>query len=181
MSSNNNQRKTRKTGKLIMMIGIPGSGKSTYAKYIANKINAEIISTDSIRKEICGDEMIQISNKIVFQKAINRINNCLLKGENVVYDAVNTKKGFPELNILGRDAMLEKICDCEHMAVYIDVTLETARKRNAARDRVMPDKVLIDNLNALTIPDDYENFNQVIVINNNEGKPNFTAIDDISL
>ena len=42
-----------------MIFGPPSSGKSTLAKYLALKINAQIISTDSIRRELNGDESIQ--------------------------------------------------------------------------------------------------------------------------
>ena len=42
-----------------MLIGPPSSGKSTLAKYLSTKIDAHIISTDSIRKELYGDESFQ--------------------------------------------------------------------------------------------------------------------------
>ena len=39
-----------------MMVGLVGSGKSTYAKQLAEETNAIICSSDAIREELCGDE-----------------------------------------------------------------------------------------------------------------------------
>lgn len=38
-----------------MMVGLPGSGKSTYAKELSNDLDAIICSSDIIRKELCVD------------------------------------------------------------------------------------------------------------------------------
>ena len=43
--------------KLIMMVGLAGAGKSAIAQQIANNIDAEIISSDEIRKEFCKDDL----------------------------------------------------------------------------------------------------------------------------
>ena len=48
------------TKKLIILCGIPGSGKTTYAKkYIENNANTIHLSSDAIRKELYGDESVQ--------------------------------------------------------------------------------------------------------------------------
>ena len=36
--------------KIIMLIGIPGSGKTTYSKELSIKYNAKVISSDKVRK-----------------------------------------------------------------------------------------------------------------------------------
>ena len=51
---------------LIMMIGIPGSGKSTIANELLEKWelnNGKIFSSDEYRKIICGDENDQTQNE----------------------------------------------------------------------------------------------------------------------
>ena len=70
---------------LVIMCGIPASGKSTVAKLF----NSNIVSTDSIRKELFGDESIQGNGVEVFSLAYSRIRNYLSLGENVVFDATN--------------------------------------------------------------------------------------------
>ena len=41
----------------VMMVGLPGSSKSTYAKQLAEETNAIICSSDAIREELCGDNI----------------------------------------------------------------------------------------------------------------------------
>ena len=40
--------------KLIMMVGIPGSGKTTYSKDLSKEYNAKVISSDKVRQTIVG-------------------------------------------------------------------------------------------------------------------------------
>ena len=44
-----------------MMAGLVGSGKSTYAKQLAEETNAIICSSDAIREELYGDEIHKIT------------------------------------------------------------------------------------------------------------------------
>lgn len=73
----------------IMLVGLPGSGKSTLAKSIAEANSFTIISTDSIRKDLCGDESCQDANQDVFRIAKDMIKDSLWNGKSVVFDATN--------------------------------------------------------------------------------------------
>ena len=57
--------------KLIVMVGVPGSGKSTYAKNTFSK-TAEILSSDALRKELLGNENDQKHNDYVFAELYKR-------------------------------------------------------------------------------------------------------------
>lgn len=74
---------------LFFMVGLPASGKSTYAKELSKNYNAIILSSDEIRKELCGDENSQDKNNEVFIVLHRRIKEYLKSGKNVVYDATN--------------------------------------------------------------------------------------------
>ena len=78
----------------VMMVGLPRSGKSTYAKELADEISAVVCSSDAIRQELCGDENLQNKNEDVFRVLHRRIKEYLRKGTNVIYDAtnINSKK-----------------------------------------------------------------------------------------
>ena len=53
--------------KLILLVGIPGSGKTTYAeKYIKKHSDTLHLSSDMIREELWGNEAIQGDNNEVF-------------------------------------------------------------------------------------------------------------------
>ena len=51
--------------KLTLLIGIPGSGKTTYANK-NKKENEIILSSDTIRQELFGNESSQQDNELVF-------------------------------------------------------------------------------------------------------------------
>lgn len=77
--------------KLILPIGISGSGKS----YIYNKDykNCVQVSPDLIREELTGDISNQSKNKEVFKLAFERVDEYLNKGLDVFFDATNVNKG----------------------------------------------------------------------------------------
>lgn len=76
--------------KFIMLIGLPGSGKSTWAeKYIKENSNTLIISSDKIRKELFNDENSQEDNNRVFYEMEIRTLQNLNNGVDVIYDATN--------------------------------------------------------------------------------------------
>ena len=76
--------------KLILPIGISGSGKS----YIYNKDYKDCVqvSPDLIREELTGDISNQSKNKEVFKLAFERVDECLNKGLDVFFDATNVNK-----------------------------------------------------------------------------------------
>lgn len=141
---------------LFVLIGLPGCGKSTIAKEISNLTDAEVFSSDSIRKELFGSEAMQYSNdylkekgftalsdnqkrnicnNAVFAELNNRIRNCLSSGSNAVYDATN---------LTHRNDLHSRFPNAEIVLVCIDVALETALVRNQIRDRHVPENVIRD-------------------------------------
>ena len=86
----------------IMMVGLPGSGKSYTAKNISEYYDYEIFSSDKIREEIFGDEFVQGGNSIVFSTLYERISRALMDGKDSIYDATNLsqKKRMAFLNYL---------------------------------------------------------------------------------
>ena len=138
--------------KLYTMVGIPGSGKST----IANQIpNAVIISSDAIRKELYGAEEIQGNGKQVFDLVYKRIGEELTKGNDVVFDATN-------LTPWTRKAVFR--FSAEHIAVFVNTSLDDCLTRNAARSRVVPKEVIFKMNGRLIPPSKLEGFKTIIII-----------------
>ena len=71
------------------MMGLPASGKSTFADEIAKTENATIVSSDTIRKEWYGDENIQGNPTKIFEEMRRRTVSVLENGRSVIYDATN--------------------------------------------------------------------------------------------
>lgn len=88
---------------LYIMVGLPGSGKSTKAKEIANETGAIITSLDSIREEVAGSRENWHKNPDIFNNAMSRsianIQNAMVEwhlknGESVIVDNMNLKSRY---------------------------------------------------------------------------------------
>lgn len=73
----------------IALCGIPGGGKSTYAKHLLATIpNSVIISPDDLRFELTGDISDQSKNGFIFNTLLPvRVNGAHALGKHVIYDA----------------------------------------------------------------------------------------------
>ena len=122
---------------LIILCGIPGSGKSTYAKnYIEQNANTIHLSSDAIRKELYGDENIQGNPGDVFSLMQKRAIEALNNGCDVLYDATNiTRKD--RAGIIGVCPKFAKI-ECRIIWAPIEVCIE----RDIFRDRTVGKEVI---------------------------------------
>jgi len=123
--------------KLIILCGIPGSGKTTYAKnYIQHNSNAVHLSSDEIRKELYGDESVQGNPVDVFSLMQNRAIVALNDGHDVLYDATNvTRKD--RMGIIGACPKFAKI-ECHIAWAPIEVCIE----RDSERERTVGKEVI---------------------------------------
>ena len=142
--------------KFIMMIGLPGSGKSSFSKELAEFYNATIFSSDELRVEMFGDVNDQKHNGELFAELHKRIKNCLRNGKNVIYDAcnINYKRRMAFLSEL-KNIECEKVCFI--MATPVDVCLE----RNKMRERKVPPNVITRMLKSFNIPYWYEGWDDI--------------------
>lgn len=122
---------------LMMLVGLPGSGKSTWAKnYIYEHPDTAHMSSDAIRKELFGDESIQENPEKVFGLMHSRSIEALNSGKDVIYDATNmTRKD--------RSKIIEKCpngvrIECHIIWEYIDICV----KRDSKRERVVGEEVI---------------------------------------
>lgn len=126
---------------LILLVGLPGSGKTTYANNrIFNCHGQEIhLSSDSIRAELYGDESVQGDPSEVFALMQKRAVEALNDGKYVVYDATNiTRKD--RASIIALCPKFAKI-ECHIIWAPIEVCIE----RDAARKRTVG-KAVIDKM-----------------------------------
>lgn len=119
----------------IMLVGLPGSGKSTFAQI--HKDNAVWLSSDKIREKLFGNAEIQKNPSEVFDLMKKETKEALLSGQNVIYDACNInsrrRRGF--LSELGK-IPCQKIC-------YIMATpYEVCLRQNKKRNRVVPEEAI---------------------------------------
>lgn len=142
-----------KMSTLYTLVGLPGSGKSTYA---SEKKECITVSSDAIRKELFGDEATQGDNAKIFSIVHERIKEELKKGNDVIFDATN-------INPRNRKKVFDDDADM-NVAVYFNTPVEECKKRNGSRERVVPEYV-IDRMAKHMIPPSYEEgFDDIIVI-----------------
>lgn len=86
---------------IYMLIGIQGSGKSTFAKKYAKEWNCKIISTDQVRSDNPG-----IKEEKVWETIYKTAYEITLKNEDAIFDATNItpkvrKRFFDEVEKYG--------------------------------------------------------------------------------
>ena len=122
---------------LIVLSGLPASGKSTYAELLAENGVFHRVCPDLIRKELYGDESIQGDGKRVFETAHHDIREYGCLGENVVFDATNIDRRTRK-NLVAEMRPYFDIIICKWFSTPLELCLE----RNQARERQVPLKVL---------------------------------------
>ena len=145
--------------KLIVMVGISGSGKSTFANGLKTSLNATVVETDAIRVELTGNAEDQSQNGRVFGVAKKRVGDLLCMGKNVVIDATS-------LNIRDRKDWINiaKSAGALPVAYVVKTDLATAKTRNAQRTRKVPDWVIEKQFAKFTVPTKSEGFDSVTIV-----------------
>lgn len=147
---------------VYMLIGMPGIGKSTWAKGFKSE-ETTIVSSDAIRKELFGDEACQQKGALVFNTFYNKAKEALDAGiPNIILDATFMNKS-------ARSKALKAIglprADVNLVAVDfycgVDLNLERALIQNSRRKRVVPEAVIYKMAKSYSQPSMKEGFNEI--------------------
>jgi len=74
----------------ILIIGIPGSGKSTWISKFNSDNKYTVVSPDQIRKQLTGNVSDQTQNAKVWMIAKERVKSYLGRGKSVIFDSTMT-------------------------------------------------------------------------------------------
>lgn len=122
---------------LYIMVGLPGSGKSTKAKEISKETGAIITSLDSMREEIAGSRKNWHENPDIFDNTMSRsianIQNAMVEwhlknGESVIVDNMNLKSRY-----VAFFQELSKKYDIEIEFIKMECDWATLKERNKTR------------------------------------------------
>lgn len=132
---------------LYMMVGLAGSGKSTYANKLSKSKKIEVFSSDELRKELYGDVNFMDKNGELFTELEKRIKNTLSLGNSAIYDATN-------ISAKKRVAFLKYIAKipCKKICVIIYSTYEDCIRNNSNRERKVPDYVIENMMKSWNTP-----------------------------
>lgn len=161
-----------------ILIGIIGSGKSQLAKEIQKENGAVILSSDEIRKELinCGripSENNVATRQVVFDEIHKRLRSALLRGDNVVLDAVNSicRNEYFDIikgcgrgtKIIGRVLLIDKETAVERVK---------NREKNDPNSHIVPDPESVAEFMLNEIKNNYpsleEGFDELIFYMNNK-------------
>jgi predicted kinase len=144
---------------LFIMVGISGSGKSTFANGLKTSKSATIVSTDDIREELFGDAGVQADGGRVFGIARKRVHDLLAQGKNAVIDATS-------LNAKDRRTWVEigKANNAKITAYVVNPSIEKAKLQNQKRTRKVPDFVIDRQFAKFKMPSASEGIDVVVSV-----------------
>ena len=150
---------------MILLCGIPTSGKSTFVKSLLSQSyweNAVVLSTDNYIQQKAEEQ--QKTYNEVFKNYIKeatankqkQLELAILEGRDLIFDQTN----------LTRKTSRSKISELHNYhrktAVYFEISLEEALERNKHREgKFIPVDVLTSMYNSFKIPDYTENFTHI--------------------
>lgn len=152
---------------LYLMMGVPGSGKSTYVKNIL-KYGDIYVSRDEIRYSLLTeeDDYFAKENEVI-KLFIQTIDEALANEDyqgNVYADATH-------LSPKGRAQILNQLKNKDKVSViYLDIPLNIILKRNAQREgrALVPENVVRRMYNSIILPTKEEGIEKLIIIDENQ-------------
>lgn len=142
---------------LYLLVGIPGSGKSFWAKQMAEQ-GIAVHSSDAIRGELYGDERTQGNPQAVFQTLGARILADLNNGISCIYDATNGNEKLRTAFLRTVPKETRKIC------VLFLTPPDVCIERDRSRERTVGENVIDRYLRSFQCPDLREGFDEILPV-----------------
>ncbi|MEL6788016.1 MAG: ATP-binding protein, partial [Cyanobacteria bacterium J06607_15] len=123
-----------------LLIGLPASGKSTFAQQLSQQIpNSVVVSTDTMRARLYGDEMVQGDWNRIENLVIEHVRLAISYEQIVIYDATNVQLAW-------RNSFLDKVSDLnsEWIAWWLKTPVNVCKNLNKYRSRQVPNQVIND-------------------------------------
>ena len=126
--------------KLFLLIGLPGSGKSTFAKQLlAECPQMQLISTDAIRGQFFGSEALQGPWLLIWQEIERQFQQAISTSKSAIFDATNAQRRHRrELITLARDLGFTHIT-----GIWVRTPVWLCLARNKRRSRQVPEEIIL--------------------------------------
>ncbi len=157
--------------KLILLSGAPGSGKSYFSSSLRkakNNSHVYIVSSDSIRNLVCGNQSDLTKDKVVWEifyelpKAYSKDPDAI-----VILDCTNTRSKY-RLDTLER---MKPYFD-DFSLVLFNLPKEIILKQNTDREYPVPIEAVEHFIKVFELPSEEEKqaFNHIFIIENHDFK-----------
>lgn len=143
-----------RVSKFFMLVGIPASGKSTFAS-ICPCPKTVILNSDNLRKELFGYENYQDKNVELFEEMERRAILALKQGLDVIYDATNLSSKRRRNLLFSLPKNTFKSC------WYFPCNPTTSIARQKNRDRKVPIEVIEKMYRSLQVPMYHEGWDNI--------------------
>ena len=119
-------------GTLVVVCGLPGVGKSTVARQVAERIDATVVRSDAVRKSLYADPTYSAEETAsVYDTLLSRAEDRLERGESVVLDAT-----FADARFRTAAVELGVAAAAEHTLVCVECDQAVAERRIRERDGI---------------------------------------------
>ena len=110
-------------------MGLPGSGKSYFAKHLSGKLKCVYISSDETRKKMKAMGKYRLEDKLaVYREMRSLAKNAIEQGKQVVLDAT-----FYKENIRNEFISLALVKNIPYSLIWIEASLEIIKERLAKK------------------------------------------------
>ncbi len=133
--------------KVILLRGLPGSGKSTYAKQLQtnNPGMYKRINRDEMRAMLDDGQFSRSNEKFVLQLRNHLIVTALINGKHVIVDDLNlSAKNKSKIDQIVSDFNMEHNDNVQVEVREVNASLPTCLERDAKRDKPVGKKVIRD-------------------------------------
>lgn len=119
---------------LVVMVGIPGSGKSFFAEHFASTFNAPIVSSHTILHALVQTPTFSVSEQAAVQRvSIYTLEELLKTGQTIVYDSSSNAR-------TDRQELVKKAKTAGYDTLFVWVQTESATARLRATKRTKDKK-----------------------------------------
>ncbi len=139
--------------KLVITVGLPGAGKSTYLA----RLGVTAISSDEIRRLLADDP----TNQTIHRRTFATIR--YLVRQRLEIERPETYVDATHLTVWERSpyVRLAQRYGCELEALFFDTPAEICIERNRLRQRVVPSEAILEMARLLTPPTLDEGFTRI--------------------
>lgn len=142
---------------LVVITGLPGSGKTTIADSLSKEIDAIVLSTDKIRKNMFKNPVYNENDKrVVYNELFSRAREYLSSGKNVILDGTFYTKSLRDKAKEVGASVSEKV-----IFIYCETPEQILKERITKRKDKFSDA---DFSVYLKIKEVFEDFEEEVII-----------------